>query len=715
MHRILRCSRWISLWACLFVWEAWSQLPDHPLEYRFAGGYGQVEVGGPFAGAEFHDSRPLPSRISFYYPVANSIDVSTDYWKRGDSRPMAVGLQMDGGSAEWIGRTPWDYTLQPHAVSFDHAVDSVGCSIRYEFGMHEPMLVIHIKFVNRGTVEHRLTGYVHLKTAFRTCQTYARFDSVMVQYNEPLAAAISTFAQPQTAMAGLLVQNLGERPTGWVMDAPALSISDSGTSSWRGGALPGDPVVQHVTPGCNAFTYQKTVSPGEAMTIILIVASCSKAETSSLAQTLRDTWSRDVGAYNRYVDSSATYRPVLRTGDPWIDRAALWSKALLASNAHYLDGHIVPMPCPAEYNFFFTHDMLLTDLAAVAFDPGRVRRDLLYLNDHAKDNVIPHAYYWRDDGFKTEYCPPDNWNHYWFILTAGTYLRHTADSSLVARLFPLLTTSIDYTLRQLHSDNLMYAGAPDWWDIGKNEGPRAYMTTLAVRAIREYLFISAFLGRYSPRLRELEQTSTLMEQALTARLWDDQNGYLMNVNSGRKDPHYYMGSLLAPVFGILDSQRSKVLLATAERQLLAPGIGIRTAMPADFHTDSMRAWFHFADNEAGNPYLYANGGVWPHNNAWFALALQSAGRLDDAYRFLSIDDDAGWDREQSHGTTGLLRIPVFRSRVGRIRKDRQAFVHVGCRVHVVDGLPPAWLRGDGMEYCACVLFSLRPGQCPLCI
>lgn len=49
-----------------------------PLEYFFDKKYGQVEVGGPYVGAEFHESRPLPLRISFYYPVANSIDVSTD-------------------------------------------------------------------------------------------------------------------------------------------------------------------------------------------------------------------------------------------------------------------------------------------------------------------------------------------------------------------------------------------------------------------------------------------------------------------------------------------------------------------------------------------------------------------------------------------------------------------------------------------------------------
>src|SRR5437870_13328446 len=55
--------------------------------YFFDRHYGQVEVGGRYVGAEFHRSRPLPSRISFYYPVANSIDLSTDYLRRDESLP----------------------------------------------------------------------------------------------------------------------------------------------------------------------------------------------------------------------------------------------------------------------------------------------------------------------------------------------------------------------------------------------------------------------------------------------------------------------------------------------------------------------------------------------------------------------------------------------------------------------------------------------------
>ncbi len=86
------------------------------------------------------------------------------------------------------------------------------------------------------------------------------------------------------------------------------------------------------------------------------------------------------------------------------------------------------MPAPAEYNFFFTHDALLTDLGAVHFDTARVRRDLDYLRLRTgPDSVLAHAYYWRDDGYKTERAAPDNWNHLWLLVLGGSYLRHTDD------------------------------------------------------------------------------------------------------------------------------------------------------------------------------------------------------------------------------------------------------------------------------------------------
>ena len=618
---------------CIFVLPALTQRSVDPLEYRFTRGYGQVEVGGPFAGAEFHESRPLPSRISWYYPVANSIDLSTDYWKRGDSRPMAVGLRVDGDAPQWLGRGPWTYTLSPHRVVFDWSADSVACSIRYDFGVNQSIMVVHIAFTNVATVRHRLSAYVHLKTALRTCQTYARFDSALMVYDEEKGAVTAAFSQPQADHAAVIVENVGARPTGWECDAGALAVTDSGTSKWNGQALPQNAAPTHPVRGCAAFTYEKDVAPGDSLSIALVIGSYRTSEAAFFVRRLPFLWENDVRDYDASIRKSSTQHPLLTTGDSWIDRSSQWARALLMTNAHYLNGRIVPMPCPAEYNFFFTHDMLLTDLAAVSFDPARVKKDLLYIAGRAKKNVIPHAYYWRDDGYKTEYCAPDNWNHFWFILVTGTYVRHTGDSEVANRLYPLLTKSINSTLKQLRKDHLMYAGAPDWWDIGNIMGPRSYMTILGIRAIREYIALSTTLGKYSPRLVELERTSQRMEQELVNRLWDEKEGYLINFNGAKKDPHYYMGSLLAPCFGYLDSARANTLLETVAHELLAPGIGIRTAMPADFHTDSIRAEFHFADNEAGDPYLYANGGVWPHNNAWYALALDAMGRRDEAYRF----------------------------------------------------------------------------------
>ena len=82
----------------LGIFDAQAQGP----ETVFTGKFGQVEVGGRYAGAEFHGSRPLPSRISFFYPVANSVDLSKDYWKRENhgrwwlvSKLMAAGIGLE--------------------------------------------------------------------------------------------------------------------------------------------------------------------------------------------------------------------------------------------------------------------------------------------------------------------------------------------------------------------------------------------------------------------------------------------------------------------------------------------------------------------------------------------------------------------------------------------------------------------------------------------
>ena len=141
---------------------AQTNAPD-PLSFFFSGKYGQVEVGGRFVGAEFHNSRPLPSRISFFYPVANSLDVSTDYWKREDSQPMVVGIQTNNGAKHWLGKEPWAYTLSPHKVRFESEETGVKCTMSYEFCLNEPAMVFVLKIKNSSAQPATISAYTHLR------------------------------------------------------------------------------------------------------------------------------------------------------------------------------------------------------------------------------------------------------------------------------------------------------------------------------------------------------------------------------------------------------------------------------------------------------------------------------------------------------------------------------------------------------------------------
>jgi glycogen debranching enzyme len=320
----------------------------------------------------------------------------------------------------------------------------------------------------------------------------------------------------------------------------------------------------------------------------------------------------------------------------------------MEANKHYLDGELVPMPCPAEYNFYFTHDVLVTDLAAVYFDIDRVKEDLDYIARHAnEENIIPHAYYWKDGKYVTEYASSDNWNNFWLILVTGSYLRHSGDIEFVSQLYPYVSKSLERALLTKEDDDLMWSYRPDWWDIGHNYGPRSYMTILAIKAIREYVFISLRLDQNLAQLAELATMADDMQTALTERLWDNEMNYLVNYHEdGSLDRHYYIGSLLAAHYDLLDEDKRSALVNSAATAMVDPQVGIYNAFPMDF--EKWGEFMRFRGNEAGAKYYYFNGGIWPQGNAWYALALIGVG-------FYRSDDVIPWDSKRSERSAGVLR------------------------------------------------------------
>lgn len=607
--------------------------PDSTIAVAFDGGFGSIEVGGPYAGFESHHSRPLPSRISFFAPVANSMDLSSDYWRRDESQIFFLGLQIDDAPRKLIGWEPWPYLLSPAAIQFFKQIDETHFTVAYSFFETGPGLAARLVAVNNDSRPHMYRLYTHWETTLRTCQSYKLKDHARTWFDASTQTIFADFDDSETANATVQVGNGATPPRLWSANSAALWrdgqlkwIIGSDTTCWRevstnGGAL---------RPAA-AFLYEKTLVPGDSLVVIHFLASTTKSEATPLAKHLAANWREEAAAYEKHVVTAAQGTPAFRTGNADLDHSVQWAKALLAANRHFLASEIVPMPCPAQYNFYFTHDALMTDLAATNFDASRVRADLLYLaNKVNAENIIPHAYYWKDDGFKTEFAGQDNWNHFWFILVAASYLRHTGDLALLQRLEPVLEKSLTFTLSHVGADGLLWAGYPDWWDIGKAPGPRAYMTALAIRALQEFVFIGSKLQYAPEKLQEYASQAQSLRMVLAQKLWDERLGYLINFNNGTtKDEHVYAGSLLAVVFDELVAEEQRRLVDTAGRRIFDPQLGVRTVDPADFHL--LEKEFQLVNHEQGkNKGEYINGGVWPHCTAWYALALQQVGENDAA-------------------------------------------------------------------------------------
>lgn len=587
-------------------------------ESAFDGGRGQLQVGGPYAGAEFHRGRPLPSRVSFYYPVANSIDLSTDYWQRHESMPFSASLTIDGHT-EPLGDKPFAYRSTPSHVVFERDGGDHQTEFGYYFGETLPVMVLRVTVANHAPGYRDVVLATRMKATLRTSHAYDFKSRAWTSYDDG-GTFRADFDDAEAGKPTIFVANAGHRPT----------RDDQSHHRER---------VERTDPEA-VFTYSKRLAPGESLEVIQVIGSCRQPESVEVVQRALATWREDVAAYERRVADYAMNHSPFALQDAALLHTERWSKALLQADQHYIDGQVVPMPTPAQYNFFFTHDLQLTDLGAVLFDTGRVKRDLLYLKQRSEPGgVLAHAYYWRDDGFKTEIANADNWNHLWFVLLTSSYYKHSADKQTVELLLPMVRNSLRIMLGN-QRDGLMYAERPDWWDIGHVYGERAYLTTLTIRALREYAYLSLELGHDDPLAREYLDLSRRMNEQLVSRLWDEESGYLLNkLDETTLDRHYYSGSLLAAAFGLLDPPTTNTLLETARRELLDVNIGIRNAMPPDFH--GLTDLYHFNGPEVGEPYQYMNGGVWPQGNAWYVMALLANDQPDAArdalHRYMTLD------------------------------------------------------------------------------
>lgn len=603
-------------------------LPPSPLEVT-SDSLASVEIGNAYVGIALHNNRPIPQRISFYTPVANSIDLSTDYWTRNRTYISALGLKTASSELRWIGHEPFRLTLTPYRAIYDSETSSDRIEIVYEFSDRSPVMFVTYRITNLRTRTEDVEWYTHLEASVRTSHTFSNKSATTLDTLALGTSLIHRYQDPETAFAELFVSNVGLLPDAWggwshMKELPA-------PESWWSG-LSTDPTQGANTLPSFRYRYRATLEPGQTMTIRQMIGSAPRGSAMEWIRSVQATWQEEISGHESAVLGYVNQNRFV-TGDSVMDHSIRWANAILEVNRHHIDGSIQPMPCPAEYNFYFTHDVLKTDLAAVYFDTDRVKRDLEFiLSLSGDDHVIPHAYYWKDDRFVTEFATPDNWNHFWFVIVAGTYLRHSGDIELVSILRPYLEKSVSEFMSHLDK-GMIHSFRPDWWDIARNYGPRSYTTILADKALREFTYITSRLNPEDSRLGVFESNSLSMKAGLNDSLWDPTKRYFMNYFAdGSQDEHYYQGSLLAAHYGLADAERVREMITTADSKLLDPAIGLFTVFPMDFK--DLIDYLLLAGNEAGDAHTYLNGGIWPHGNAWYALALMQANRQEDARDFI---------------------------------------------------------------------------------
>jgi cellobiose phosphorylase len=598
---------------------------------------GQIEVGSPYVGIEIHKSFPLLNRISFYYPVANSIDISEDYWKRENFRIMFIGLKVGDSEKRFLKNQIYKVSQTTYSVSFSGYDLNSEIKIKYEFCKNEPAVVITYEITNTSDSKKDYEVYTRLETTLRTSHTYKTIDSAYTEYQKNGSIIRVNYPFVETGNSQIFVINTGMEPSSFTTKKEIGNGFENLDDWWlkNNSPLPQQIITKEkFSKPVAAFIYKKKLAPKASVRIIQIVGSSLIAEAKEKTKYLSANYPKEVQEYENYILKESLDKNVIVTGDKDFDFTSRWAKAILTTNAHFLNGQIVPMPAQAEYNFYFTHDALLTDLAAVNFDLNRVKNDLKYIISLADTNkTIPHAYYWKDTEYKTEFAGTENWNHFWFTLVSARYLRHSGDLEFLNQLYPYIEHSIKTALKNKGKIDLMWSFRPDWWDIGNNFGPRAYMTILAIRALREFSYISASLKKENSKLQFYDELANRMNKNLIDSLWDDKLNYLISYfEDGSKDTHIYMGSLLASHFNLLDSDKNLKFITTAKENLLDEKLGIYTLFPMDLHL--LIDYMKFAGNEAGDPYHYANGGIWPHGNSWYALSLISNGLKEDAFQFI---------------------------------------------------------------------------------
>ena len=265
---------------------------------------GQIEVGGPYVGIEIHKSFPLLNRISFYYPVANSIDISEDYWKRENFRVMSVGLKVGDSPKRFLKNQVYNISQTPYSVCFDGYDSDTEIKISYEFCKNEPAMVITYKLTNTSEIEKEYEVYTRLETTLRTSHTYKIIDSGYTEYQKNGSIIRINYPFTETGNAQVFLMNCGLQPSSFTAKNEENNRFKNLDDWWlnTNSPLPGKLInKENLSKPVAAFIYKQILSPKSTIKIVQIVGSSLISEAEEKTEYLLENYQKEVDEYKNYI------------------------------------------------------------------------------------------------------------------------------------------------------------------------------------------------------------------------------------------------------------------------------------------------------------------------------------------------------------------------------------------------------------------------------
>ena len=254
------------------------------------------------------------------------------------------------------------------------------------------------------------------------------------------------------------------------------------------------------------------------------------------------------------------------------------------------------------------------------------RRSLETLGKYqSKKGQVPNAVYdFGKKNPKVDYLSIDS--SLWFVIGHYVYRKRYGDGSLFRRHEKKIEKAIFWLSYQDMGEDVMLEQLPttDWQDAF----PHKYGKTINTQAL--YYFVLRLAGKRKVARR----LKFLVNKKEGYRLWngDFYHAYRWkNHNKYKEIGEWFdsFGNLLAIVFGLADKKMARKIVAWIKEKSINEPYPMKAIFPPIKKGD--KEWKnYYLDCDAGKPYHYLNGGIWPFIGGFYVLALIRIGQYREA-------------------------------------------------------------------------------------